>query len=266
MKPTVIALIALAAACGAAQTNTQDPKMTIDPQNPKPTIVLVHGAFADSSSWNGVVQRLAGRGYTAIAAPNTLRGVDADAAVVASVLKSIAGPIVLVGHSYGGMVISQAAQGNANVKALVYIAAFMPDTGESVATISAGYPATKFGPPVLLPVPTANGVDVYLKRDVFHDTFCADVPAATAALMAATQRPIDGAAVPAPFAGVPAWKSIPSWALVAKADTMIGPVAEKGMAERAHAHIVEVNASHAVAVSQPDAVADLIVEAAHSVH
>jgi pimeloyl-ACP methyl ester carboxylesterase len=230
-------------------------------QNPKPTIVLVHGAFADASSWSGVVERLQQRGYSVIAPPNLLRGVDADAAALASVLKTVEGPIVLVGHSYGGMVLSAAAEGNASVKALVYIAAFVPDTGESVATISGKFPATKFGPDKLLAV----GADLYIKRDVFHDLFASDVPASTASVMAATQRPIDGAAIGATLTGTPAWKSIPSWALVARSDNMISPAAERFMAQRAHAQVVEVDASHAVAVSHPDAVADLIVVAAHSV-
>jgi pimeloyl-ACP methyl ester carboxylesterase len=258
---TVLALFA----CSTSKTvDPQNPK--VDPQNPKPTIVLVHGAFADASSWSGVVQRLQQRGYTVIAPPNPLRGVDSDAAALASVLKTVAGPIVLVGHSYGGMVISEAAQGNSAVKALVYIAAFVPDTGESVATISSRFPATKFGPNSLVAVPGAAGADLYLKRDVFHEQFASDLPDSTAAVMAATQRPIEGAAIGATFAGTPAWKSVPSWALVARADTMISPAAERSMAERAHAHVVEVDASHAVAVSHPDAVADLIVDAAHSVH
>jgi pimeloyl-ACP methyl ester carboxylesterase len=263
---SVVTLFALSACSTSKTVDPQNPKLTVDPQNPKPTIVLVHGAFADASSWSGVVQRLQQRGYTAIAPPNPLRGVDSDAAAVASVLKTVDGPIVLVGHSYGGMVISEAAQGNAAVKALVYIAAFVPDTGESVAAISGRFPATKFGPDKLVAVPHAAGADIYIKRDVFHELFASDLPGSTASVMAATQRPIDGAAIGATFAGVPAWKSVPSWALVAGSDNMIGPVAERSMAERAHAHVVEVDASHAVAVSHPDAVAELIVDAAHSVH
>ena len=266
--PTVLALVAGAAACTASHAvEPQNPKPTVDPQNPKPTIVLVHGAFADASSWTGVVQRLQARGYTVIAPPNPLRGVDSDALAVASVLKTVDGPIVLVGHSYGGMVISEAAQGNPAVKALVYIAAFVPDTGESAAAIIGRFPATKFGPDALLAVPHAgNGADMYIKRDAFHDVFASDLPASTASVMAATQRPIEGAAIGAPFAGTPAWKSVPSWALVATSDHALSPAAERFMAERAHAHVVEVDASHAVAVSHPDAVAELIVDAAHTVH
>jgi pimeloyl-ACP methyl ester carboxylesterase len=265
----VLALAAVSIACGAAKP-VADPKPAIDPQNPKPTIVLVH-AFADASSWSGVVQRLQGRGYTTIAPPNPLRGVDFDAAAVASVLKTIDGPIVLVGHSYGGMVISAAASGNPAVKALVYIAAFVPDTGESAGAIIGRFPATKFGPDRLLAVPhtlpdgTGSGVDLYIKREAFHDVFASDLPDGTAAVMAAIQRPIEAAAIGATFAGVPAWKSVPSWALVARLDGAISPAAERFMAERAHAHVIEVDASHAVAVSHPDVVADLILDAAHSV-
>jgi len=268
LLPAVVAMFAWSA-CATKSVEPQTPKLAVDPQNPKPTIVLVHGAFADASSWSGVVQRLQQRGYTVIAPPNPLRGVDADAAALASVLKTVEGPIVLVGHSYGGMVLTEAAEGNSAVKALVYIAAFVPDTGESVATISGKFPATKFGPNSLVAVPHpsgAAGADLYLKRDVFHDQFASDVPESTASVMAATQRPIEGGAIGATFAGVRAWKSVPSWALVARSDNMISPAAERFMAERAHAHVIEVDASHAVAVSQPDAVAELILTAAHSVH
>jgi pimeloyl-ACP methyl ester carboxylesterase len=266
-----IALTLLSACAGSGAADPQSPKQAVDPQNPKPTVVLVHGAFADASSWSGVVQRLQGRGYTVIAPPNPLRGIDFDAAALSSVLKTVDGPIVLVGHSYGGMVISEAAQGNAAVKALVYIAAFAPETGESAGAILGRFPTAKFSPAVLSPVPYAlpgggTGADVYVKREVFHDMFAADVPTSTASVMAASQRPIEGGAIGATFAGTPAWKTVPSWALVARADNMISPAAERFMAERAHAHVVELDASHAVTVSQPDAVAALIVDAAHSVH
>ena len=269
LTPIALSLVAFAvAACGASRAaDPQSPaSVVVDPQNPKPTVVLVHGAFADASSWTGVVQRLQGRGYTVIAPPNPLRGLDTDAAAVANVLKTVEGPIVLVGHSYGGMVISEAAQGNAAVKALVYIAAFVPDTGESAGAILGRFPTPKFHPDVLVPVPHEGGADIYLKRDLFHDLFASDVPVGTASVMAASQRPIDGAAIGATFTGTPAWKSVPSWALIARADNMIAPAAERFMAERAHAHVVELDASHAVTVSQPDAVTQLIVDAAHSVH
>jgi pimeloyl-ACP methyl ester carboxylesterase len=248
------------------------PTQKVDPQNPKPTIVLVHGAFADASTWSGVVDRLEQRGYTVMAPPNLLRGPDADAAALASVLRTVNGPVVLAGHSYGGIVISRAAQDNPAVKALVYIAAFMPDTGESVGTISGKFAPTKFSPaalrvvPYALPCGTGNGADAYLKPELFHELFAADLPESTTRVMAATQRPIDAAAIGATFTGVPAWKTVPSWALVSRSDQMISPDAERSMAQRAKSQVVEVEASHAVAVSQPDAVANLIVDAAHSVH
>jgi pimeloyl-ACP methyl ester carboxylesterase len=233
--------------------------------------VLVHGAFADASSWSGVVQRLQQRGYTVIAPPNPLRGVASDAAAIASVLATIDGPIVLAGHSYGGMVISQAAEGNPAVKALVYIAAFVPDTGESAGTIINQFPLSTFGPDRLRVVPyplacgTGSGADTYIKPDAFHDVFAADLPASTASALGATQRPIEGAAIGMSLTGTPAWKTVPSWALVATSDHAISPAAERFMYQRAQAHVVEVDASHAVAVSHPDVVANLIVEAAHSV-
>jgi pimeloyl-ACP methyl ester carboxylesterase len=273
LLPAVIALLAWsAAACGSSTAGQpQSPKPTIDPQDPKPTIVLVHGAFADASSWSGVVQRLQERGYTVFAPPNPLRGLDTDAAAIASVLKTIDGPIVLVGHSYGGMVISEAAQGSPVVKALVYIAAFMPDVGESAGAILQQFPAPKFGPdrlrivPYALPCGGGSAADAYIKPEAFGEVFAGDLPAGTASVMAATQRPLDAAAIGAALVGTPAWKSIPSWALVARSDNAIAPAAERFMAQRAHAHVVEVDASHAVAVSHPDAVVNLIVEAAHSV-
>lgn len=273
---SALALLALSAcsssksapASDSASTDPQSP----DPQNPKPTIVLVHGAFVDASSWNGVVERLEQRGYSVVAPPNPLRGVDSDAAALASVLKTIDGPLVLAGHSYGGMVISKAAQDNAAVKALVYVAAFMPDTGESALAITGKFAPTKFGPGVLhvvpyaLPCGTGNGADTYIKVDAFHDVFAAALPESTAMVMAATQRPIEAAALSASFTGTPAWKSVPSWALVARADNALSPDAERFMAQRAQSHVVEVDAPHAVTVSHPDAVADVIVDAAHSVH
>ena len=167
--------------------------------------------------------------------------------------------------------ITRAAQENPAVKALVYIAAFMPDTGESVGTISGTAP-TKFSPAALRVVPyalscgTGNGADAYLKPELFHELFAADLPESTTRVMAATQRPIEAGAVGAPLNGAPAWKTIPSWALVSRSDQMISPNAERAMAQRAKSHVVEVDASHAVAISKPDAVTDLIVDAAHSVH
>lgn len=232
-------------------------------------MVLVHGAFADSSSWNGVVQRLQHRGYPVIAPANPLRGLASDTAYIDSVLKSVHGPVVLVGHSYGGMLISAAAQKNPQVKALVYVAAFAPDKGESALELSAKFPGGKLGPattnPVKYPAPGGGtGTDLYIKSADFREVFAGDLRPTTTAAMAATQRPVDAAALDAKFAGEPAWKTIPSWALVANEDNAIPPASERLMATRAHARITEVKASHAVAVSQPDAVAKVILQAARA--
>ncbi|MET8783950.1 alpha/beta hydrolase [Streptomyces sp. NPDC004589] len=235
---------------------------------PLPTIVLVHGAFADSSSWNGVIERLQRAGYPVIAAANPLRGLADDAAYVASVLEGVQGPVVLAGHSYGGAVISEAAVGNTQVKALVYIAAFTPDEGESALELSGKFPGSTLGA-ALTPVPfpldggTGTGTDLYIEPAKFHDQFAADVPEPVAALMAATQRPVAASALEEK-ASAAAWKTIPSFSLIATEDYNIPPAAQQFMAERAHAHTVEVKASHAVAVSRPDAVARLIEQAAQS--
>src|SRR5262249_53745201 len=154
---------------------------------------------------------------------------------------------------------------NPAVKALVYIAAFMPDSGESVVTITGKFAPTKFSPAVLRVVPYAlscgagNGADAYMKSELFHEIFAADLPESSALVMAATQRPIEVAAISASLVGAPAWKTVPSWALVSRSDQMISPDAERFMAQRANSHVVEVDASHAVAVSQPDAVANIIL-------
>ncbi|MEU7965399.1 alpha/beta hydrolase [Streptomyces sp. NPDC049097] len=233
-----------------------------------PTIVLVHGAFADSSSWNGVIERLQRAGYPVIAAANPLRGLADDAAYVASVLEGVQGPVVLAGHSYGGAVISEAAVGNTQVKALVYIAAFTPDEGESALELSGKFPGSTLGA-ALTPVPfpldggTGTGTDLYIEPAKFHDQFAADVPEPVAALMAATQRPVAASALEEK-ASAAAWKTIPSFSLIATEDYNIPSAAQQFMAERAHAHTVEVKASHAVAVSRPDAVARLIEQAAQS--
>jgi pimeloyl-ACP methyl ester carboxylesterase len=231
---------------------------------PKPTIVLVHGGWADASSWNAVTQRLQGDGYTVIAPANPLRGVQTDSAYLSSVLATIAGPIVLVGHSYGGVLITNAATGNPNVKALVYVAAFAPDLGETVGQILAMNPGSQAAPPNLTFRPYPGGVDVYITPSAFHSVFCADLPAKTAAVMAASQRPIDAAALGEP-SGEPAWKTIPSWYLVASNDHAIPPATERFIAKRAGATTVEIASSHVAMISHPTVVTDLILNAAHAV-
>ncbi|MFI9729474.1 alpha/beta fold hydrolase [Streptomyces sp. NPDC052092] len=234
----------------------------------KPTVVLVHGAFADSSSWNGVIERLRRGGHPVLAVANPLRDLAGDAGYVRSVLEHVQGPVVLAGHSYGGAVISAAASGSSKVKALVYIAAFIPDQGESALELSNMYPGSTLGPTldaVPFPLPDGGtGTDLYIKPDKFHDQFAADAPADLAGLMAATQRPVAASALEA-RASAAAWKAIPSYSLVATDDQNIPPAAQRFMAERAHAHTVEVKASHAVTVSQPDAVARIIERAAQDI-
>ena len=235
---------------------------------PKPTIVLVHGAFADASGWGGVITRLEERGYTVLAPANPLRGVATDSAYIASVLATITGPIVLVGHSYGGEVITNAATGNHNVKALVYIAAFAPDAGESAGGILAKFPGSMLSPSnlILRPFPQPDGTtgeDAYINPAVFQEAFCADCSHVTAAVMAATQRPAALATLREP-SGVPAWKTIPSWYLVASQDHAIPPAAERFMAARMHAHTVQIDSSHAAMVSHPGVVTDLILSAAQA--
>ncbi|MFE2040864.1 alpha/beta hydrolase [Streptomyces sp. NPDC059477] len=230
----------------------------------KPTVVLVHGAFADASGWNAVVDRLQAQGYPVLAPPNPLRGVLSDSAYVASVLKSVKGPIVLAGHSYGGAVISQAAAGNPNVKALVYVAAFMPDVGENPAALSGKFTGSELGP-AIRPVPysdgTATGTDLYIKEDKFHSVFAADLTKAQARVMAVEQRPVAQAGF-AQNATKAAWKTIPSWFIVAKNDKAIAPNLERFQAKRAKSHVVEIDSSHVAMMSHPDVVVEKIHEAA----
>jgi pimeloyl-ACP methyl ester carboxylesterase len=230
----------------------------------KPTVVLVHGAFADSSSWNGVIAALQHDGYTVIAAPDNLRGVRADADVVADVVKGVSGPVVLVGHSYGGSVISEAAEGAPNVKALVYVAAFAPEAGETALGLTGKFPGSTLGPTLAPPVPLAGGGnDLYIQQSRFPAQFAADVPEAEARLMAAGQRPIAEAAL-SEASTAPAWKHVPSWFVYGDADRNIPPAAMQFMARRAGAHetLVVKGASHVVMVSHPAEVAQLIERAA----
>ena len=233
---------------------------------PKATVVLVHGAFADSSSWNGVIQRLHAKGYTVVAAANELRSVKSDAAEVASVLRSIHGPVVLVGHSYGGSVISAAASGLDNVKALVYVAAFAPDVGESAGELAGRFPGSSLGPALSPPVALASGGnDLYIQQDKFRAQFAADVPAVQAQLMAVGQRPITDIALHETSTSA-AWKTIPSWFVYGSADLNIPPAAQAFMAERAHSRktVVIKGASHVVMVSHPAEVAALVEQAAQA--
>jgi pimeloyl-ACP methyl ester carboxylesterase len=254
----------------------RDDKDDDTPAKTRPTIVLVHGAWADGSSWNGVTPRLQAEGYNVWVVPNPLRGLSADAAYVASILKTIPGPIILVAHSYGGAVITNAATGNPNVKALVYIDGFALDEGESVLQLAgmppppgqsqscvSGDPATLFN---AVPYPGAqNGdVDLYIKPEVFPSCFANTIAAKQAEVLAASQRPVALSALAEP-SGPPAWKAIPAWYLVGTLDNVIPPYAQLFMAQRAHAQIVQVKAPHPAMLSVPNAVADLIETAAQAV-
>ncbi|WP_329530491.1 alpha/beta hydrolase [Streptomyces sp. NBC_01450] len=235
----------------------------------RPTIVFVHGAFADSTGWDAEISRLQRLGYPVLAASDPLRGLTGDADYVRSILATISGPIVLVGHSYGGAVITNAARGVANVQALVYVGAFVPDKGESIATVldPNTYPGSLLGAATTdvrqFPNPAAPGgtdADVYIKSADFRSVFAADVRAGTAARMAATQRPLSLTAETEP-SGSPAWKTVPSWDLITLNDKAVPPAGQRFMAQRAHAHIETVNSSHAVMVSHPDAVVRIVLEA-----
>lgn len=229
-----------------------------------PTIVLVHGAFAESASWNGVVDDLERSGFIVVAVANPLRGVASDAAYVASLTRSIKGPVVLVGHSYGGAVISAAANDGGDVKSLVYVAVFEPEVGESCLALTGKFPGSTLPPTLAAPVALADGSeDLYIQQDKFPHQFAADVPAAQAKTMAATQRAVKSAALGEP-AGKPAWKTIPSWSIYGSADLNIPPAAMAWMSERAHARrtVVVPGASHVVMVSHPHEVADVIRQAA----
>jgi pimeloyl-ACP methyl ester carboxylesterase len=234
---------------------------------PKPTVVLVHGSFADASSWSRVIRGLQKRGYPVIAPANPLRGVPADSAYLRNVLAQIRGPIVLVGHSYGGFVMTNAATGNPNVKALVYVAAFAPAEGETVKQLIAHEPGSLLGPDALdtRTYPTPDGSlseEMTIKPSKFRAIFAADVPASETKIMAASQRPTTVSTLTDP-SGPPAWATIPSWYLVAGADKALGTANERYMAHRIHATTVEVKgASHVVMISHPATVVKLIADAA----
>lgn len=232
----------------------------------KQTIVLVHGAYADSSSWNGSIDALRGAGHPVIAVANPLRGLESDAEYLRSVLESIEGPIVLAGHSYGGYIMSHAADGNPNVTALVYIASFLAEPGESLADLVVRFPGAELGSaakPVAYPTPDGTATELYIDQERFNALFAGDVDPAVARRMAVTQRPLALAAFEAPATRA-AWTSIESWVLLAVQDLAIPAELGRFMAERANAHLVEVDASHAVTVSQPGTVTDLILEAARA--
>jgi pimeloyl-ACP methyl ester carboxylesterase len=261
-------VIVVASALGVVGLTTGGASAGHRDDGPKPTIVLVHGGWADSSGWNAQIATLQKRGYPVIAPANPLRGLTSDAAYIHSVLTTIDGPIVLVGHSYGGAVISNAAVGVPNVEALVYIAGFAPDAGESLVQLVTMNPGSEIGPTTLIarpyPLPDGGqGTDLYLTQEGFRTAFAGDVPGKIADQMQATQRPFSEAAF-ASLSGEPAWKTIPSWYLVASEDKAIPPATQRFMAERAGASTIEVRASHVPMISKPDATTQLILDAANT--
>jgi pimeloyl-ACP methyl ester carboxylesterase len=239
------------------------------PTDVKPTIVLVHGAFADASSWNGVIERLQQQGYTVIAPANPLRGVISDSAYTASLLNQIPGPVLLGGHSYGGAVITNAATSAPNVLGLVYVAAFAPDEGETLGEIENGSKDSVLNSALVqYTFPAGPGgqtsAELAINPAMFTEAFAADLPPQVTALMAAIQRPVAVAAF-SDASGPPAWKKLPSWAVVGTGDKAAGADVVRSMAQRAGATITEVEGSHVIMISQPQAVTDVIVTAARAV-
>jgi pimeloyl-ACP methyl ester carboxylesterase len=252
-------LVSAATATGAA-TGT-----TARAAGPRPTIVLVHGAWADSSGWDAEISNLTGLGYPVVTIANPLRSLTGDSDYVRARLEQISGPIVLVGHSYGGAVITNAARGVSNVKALVYVAAFAPAEGESLATDQ--YPGTHLDASKLDVVPVPNpaapsgqDVDLYIKAADFRDIFAGDVSPREAMVEAATQRPFANTAFTQP-SGAPAWATIPSWDLISLDDHAISPAGQMFMAQRMHAHITAVHSAHDIMISHPAAVDQIILRA-----
>jgi pimeloyl-ACP methyl ester carboxylesterase len=231
----------------------------------QPTIVLVHGAFAESASWDGVIDPLRSAGHPVVAAANPLRGLASDAAAVSDLVRSIEGPVLLAAHSYGGAVITNVGADAGDIVGLVYVNGFAPEPGESAFTLAAKFPGSMLGEETVRPVPRRDGTtDLYVDTESFHDMFCPDVPAPRAAVMAATQRAATAEALYEPSGERPLWRDVPSWFLFGELDHIIPAEVHHFMAKRAQARrTIEIpGASHAVPVSHPEATAHLILEAA----
>jgi pimeloyl-ACP methyl ester carboxylesterase len=262
---TILALAALFASTATARPAHARAKKDVA----KPTVVLVHGAWADSGSWDRVIRRLQRAGYTVYAPPNPLQGLKTDSDTIADFLATIPGPIVLVGHSYGGAVITNAAVGDSQVKALVYVDAFLPAQGERLVDLTTA--GSCFAVPDLntvfnfVPIPgfPMGDQDAYVKQSVFPGCFANGLPASEGAALAATQRPLATGAL-TDVSGVPAWLTVPSWAVVGTADRVIPLAGQLAMARRAHAHIIEVRAPHLSMISAPDVVSRVITQAARA--
>jgi pimeloyl-ACP methyl ester carboxylesterase len=267
----LLTVLAIGLARATAPAQAEPASITHANGGAKPTIVLVHGAWADASSWNGEVSRLQDDGYVVRAIDNPLRGLTSDAEEVKDFLSTITGPIVLVGHSYGGAVITNAAAGNPNVKALVYVDAAAPDVGETNGQLSGATSALNADPATWSDsVPyagaPAGAMQLYLKENIFLHNFAPDLPARTDEQLWATQRPAATAAFDTPSAAA-AWKTIPSWYVIGMSDQIITPESELAMAHRAHSKILEVaGGSHLTLISHPDEVTNQILTAARSVH
>ena len=229
------------------------------------TIVLVHGAFAESSSWNGVIDPLVAEGHRVVAAANPLRGLASDAAAVSDLVRTIEGPVVLVAHSYGGAVITNVDADAGDIVGLVYCNGFAPEPGENCFQLAAMFPGSRLGEETARPVPRSDGTtDLYIAADSFNDIFCQDVPAPRASLLAATQRPATQEALTEPSGERPLWKDVPSWFLIGEEDRIIPAELQRHMALRARSEreIVVPGASHAITVARPDATVHPILEAA----
>jgi len=268
----IAALTAAAAAAGLLVTAgiaSSAPASAGTASGPKPSIVLVHGAWADSSSWDAVVSRLQHDGYTVYVPPNPLLGITYDSAYIRDFLDTISGPIILVGHSYGGAVITNAATGDKQVKALVYVDAFAPAQGQTIGQLVSAYPGSCVLPAANVtaqpyPGAPAGAVDVYIKQDVFPSCMANGLPASEASQLAATQRPLTSRALTQP-SGVPGWKTIPSWAVIGTADHAIPPAELLAMAQQAHARITVIpGAPHLAMISNPGIVTRVILAAVHA--
>ena len=259
----------LAATTQAASARPASSRAVSWGSGPKPAIVLEHGAWADASSWDKVIRQLQEDGFTVYAPPNPLRGVSYDSQYLSDFLSTISGPIVLVGHSYGGFVITNAATGNSNVKALVYVDAFIPAAGQALGSLTGTgsclggnafnavpYPGGTGGPP--------GDVDLYIKQSVVPGCFASGLPPSQAAVIAATQRPLAFSTFGQQLTGPPAWKTIRSWAVIGTADKVLPPAQQTSMAKRAGAHITDVNAGHLSMIADPEAVARVIEQAAQA--
>jgi pimeloyl-ACP methyl ester carboxylesterase len=265
----LLATAAQAGSAHAATVRTEHAAAVTGTGSAKPTIVLVHGAWADSGSWNAVIGLLQHEGYTVYAPPNPLQGLTYDTATIANFLHTITGPIVLVGHSYGGEVITNAATGDSQVKALVYDDAYLPAQGEDLAdltTTGSCFAVSDYSRVfnfVPFPGAPAGVADAYVKPSVFPGCFANGLPASEAAVLAATQRPLASSTF-TDQSGVPAWKTIPSWDVIGLNDNVVTPAEQLFMAKRAGAHITEINAPHLSMISNPGVVASVIIQAAQA--